>query len=133
MDIKPIRTEDDYDAALEAIENAWGAKPGSAEADQLEVMALLVKHDEEQHHPVPPPDPIEAIKFRLDQMGLDASALEDVIEVGRGRVSEILNKRRALNLNMIRKLNERLQIPPSVLIAAYTLNRPGGLRDESKR
>jgi HTH-type transcriptional regulator/antitoxin HigA len=66
-------------------------------------------------------------------MGLDSSALEDLIDVGRGRVSEILNKRRALNLKMIRKLNERLQIPPSVLIAEYTLNKPGGLRGESKR
>jgi len=133
MDIKPIRTEEDYDAALEAIEDAWGAEPGSAEADRLEVMALLVKQYEEQHHPIPPPDPIEAIKFRLDQMGLDSSALEEVMEVGRGRVSEILNRRRALNLKMIRKLNKRLQIPPSVLIAEYTLNKPGGLRDQSKR
>jgi len=133
MDIKPIRTEHDYDAALEAIEDAWGAEPGSTEADQLEVMALLVKQYEEQHHPVPPPDPIEAIKSRLDQMGLDSSALEDLLGVGRGRVSEILNKRRALNLKMIRKLNERLQIPPSVLIAEYALHKPGGLHDQSRR
>lgn len=133
MTIKPIRTEQDYDAALQAIEDAWGAEPGSAEADELEVIALLVEQYEERHHPVPPPDPIEAIKFRLDQMGLDYSDLEEMMGVGRGRVSEILNKRRALNLQMIRKLNERLQIAPSVLIAEYALKKPGGLRNQSKR
>ncbi|MEB2313704.1 MAG: helix-turn-helix domain-containing protein [Sorangiineae bacterium] len=133
MTIKPIRTEEDYDAALQAIEDAWGAEPGSAKADRLEVMALLVRQYEEQHHPVPPPDPIDAIKFRLDQLGLDPSALEDVIGVGRGRVSEILNRRRALNLKMIRKLNERLQIAPSVLIAEYALKKPGGLRDDDSK
>ncbi len=132
MDIKPIRTEQDYDAALEAIEAVWGAEPGTAEADRLEVLALLVKNYEERHHPIPPPDPIEAIKFRLDQMGVDHSFLEKVMGVGRGRVSEVLNKKRGLNLPMIRKLNEQLRIPPSVLITEYALNKPGRLRDQSK-
>ncbi len=133
MNIRPIRTEQDYDAALQSIEDAWGAEPGSDEADQLEVLALLVKQYEEQHHPVPPPHPIEAIKFRLEQMGLDHSALEKVMGVGRGRVSEILNRRRALNLAMIRRLNKQLHIPPRVLIADYALNKSGGLRDQAKQ
>ncbi len=132
MNIKPIRTEQDYETALEAIEDAWGAEPGSSEADRLEVWTLLVKSYEEQNHPIPPPDPIDAIKFRLDQMGLDHTSLEKVMGVGRGRVSEILNKKRSLNLTMIRRLNDQLRIPPGVLIAEYALNKTGRLRDQSK-
>jgi len=132
MDIKPIRNEQDDDDARQAIEAAWDAVPGTAEADRLEVLSLLVKHYEEQHHPIPTPDPIDAIKFRLDQMGRDHSFLEQVMEVGRGRVSEILTKRRRLSLKMIRKLNDELRIPPDVLIAEYALNKTGGLPGKSK-
>ena len=122
MHVKPIRNEDDYNAALKEIERLWGVEPGTPESDELEVLALLIRTYEEEHHPIPPPDPIDAIKFRLDQLGLDAAALQDIIG-HRGRVSEILNRKRPLTLSMIRRVNRELQIPPSILIEDYELDR----------
>jgi HTH-type transcriptional regulator/antitoxin HigA len=117
MNIRPIRTENDYEAALARIETLWDAAPGSAEeADELEVLATLVDVYDEEHEPIPPPDPVEAILFRLEQSGRTRKDLEEILGVERGRVSEILNRRRGLSLSMIRKLTRSMDIPADVLI-----------------
>ncbi len=116
MNIRPIRTEEDYEAALARIEALWDAAPGSEEADELEVLATLVDVYEEGHEPIPPPDPVEAILFRLEQSGRTRKDLAEILGVGRGRVSEILNRRRGLSLSMIRKLARRMHVPAEVLI-----------------
>ena len=120
MDVKPIRTEEDYEAALTRIEEIWDAKVGSVESDELDVLSILVEAYEEEHHPVDPPDPIEAIKFRMEQMGLTRKDLERYMG-SRGRVAEVLSKRRRLSIDMIRRLNEGLGVPADVLIAKYPL------------
>lgn len=116
MDIKPIRTEEDYNSTLARIEEIWDAKPGTPESDELDVLAVLVEAYEDEHHPIDPPDPIEAIRFRMDQMGLTRKDLEPLIG-SRGRVAEVLNKKRGLSIGMIRNLTESLGIPAEVLIA----------------
>jgi len=121
MEIKPIRTGADHDAALREIERLWGAAEGSAEGDRLEVFLALVETYERAHFPVDAPDPIEAIKFRLEQQGADVKTLVGVIG-SRSRVYEVLRRDRPLSLGMIRRLHERLQIPAEVLI------RPGKKR-----
>ena len=116
MAIRPIRTRRDHRAALGRIEQLWDAPPGSEAADELEVLATLVDAYEQLHDPIPDPDPIEAILFRLEQTGQDRSDLQRILGVGRGRVSEILNGKRGLSLAMIRKLASALGIPAEVLI-----------------
>ena len=115
MEIRPIRTEADHLAALTEIERLWDAPDGTPEADRLEVLATLIEAYEEKHHPIAPPDPVEAILFRMDQLGLSRRDLEPYLGA-RSRVSEILNRRRSLTLQMIRKLHEALGIPAEVLI-----------------
>ncbi|MGB8261142.1 MAG: transcriptional regulator [Terracidiphilus sp.] len=115
MELKPIKTEADYEAALLAIERLWGAEEGSADGDRLEILATLVEAYEEAHFPMDLPDPIEAIKFRLEQQGADRSALIGILG-SRSRVYEVLRRDRALSLNMIRQLNQHLKIPAEVLI-----------------
>ena len=122
MSVRPIRNEEECEAALKEIEKLWGAEPGTTESDRLEVLALLVRVYEDEHHPIPPPDPIQAIRFRLDQMGLDTKALHHIIG-HRGRVSEVMNRKRPLTLDMIRKLNRELDVPADILIADYELER----------
>ena len=119
MDIKPIRNEADYDVALEEIEQLWGAEPGTPDGDRFEVLFTLVESYEDQHFPILPPDPIEAIKYYMESRGLDRRELEHYIGPS-GRVSEVLNRKRPLTLAMIRKLNAGLGIPAEVLI-----QRPG--------
>jgi len=114
--IRPLRTERDHEAALARIEALWGARPGSAESEELEVIATLVDAYEQRSVVIGRPDPIEAILFRLDQTGQDRGDLQRILGVGRGRVSEILNRRRGLSLAMIRTLVEALGIPAEVLI-----------------
>lgn len=116
MRIRPIKTEQDYQAALARIEELWKAPPGSEEAEELEVLGTLVDAYEEANDPIPTPDPIEAILFRLEQTGQDRKDLQRILGVGRGRVSEILNRKRGLSLTMIRKLVDALSIPAEVLI-----------------
>ena len=116
MKIKPIRTEEDYNGALARIEEIWDAEPGTPESDELDVLAVLVEAYEDEHHPIDPPDPIEAIRFRMDQMGLTRKDLEPLIG-SRGRVAEVLNKKRGLSIDIIRNLTEGLGIPAEVLIA----------------
>ena len=118
MDIKPIRTEADYEAALEEIERLWGAVYGSPEGDKLDVLVTLVEAYEEEHHPIPPPDPIEAILHHIESQGLSSRELEPYIG-SRTRVSEILNRKRPLTLNMIRKLKNGLGISAEILIQPY--------------
>lgn len=113
MEIKPIRTETDHLAALAEIERLWDAPDGTPEADRLEVLATLVDAYEQKHHPIDPPGPVEAILFRMDQLGLSRRDLEPYLGA-RSRVSEILSRR--LTLRMIRKLHDALGIPAEVLI-----------------
>jgi HTH-type transcriptional regulator/antitoxin HigA len=115
MEIKPIRTEADYEAVLRRIETLWGAAQGTPEGDELDVLATLVESYESGHYPIDLPDPIEAIKFRLEQQGKDYRALVGVIGQ-RTRVYEVMRRARPLSLNMIRKLHRKLQIPAEVLI-----------------
>ena len=120
MNITPIKTEADYDIALAEIDRLWGAEYGSPAGDKLDVLVTLVEAYEEQHHPILPPDPIEAILHHLDSQGLSRRDLEPYLG-SRARVSEILNRKRALSLTMIRKLQEGLGISAAVLVRRYEL------------
>ena len=113
--MKPVKTQEDHDAALLRIQKLRGAKEGTARGDRLDVLITLVDAYEEQHHPIDPPDPIAAIEFRLEQMGVDAKHLTGIIG-SRTRVYEVLRGDRPLTLNMIRRLNEKLGIPAEILI-----------------
>src|SRR6266404_5991862 len=115
MEIKPIKTEGDYKLALSRIEELWGSAEGTAQADDLEVLVTLTEAYEREHYPIAAPDPIEAIKFRLEQEGKDYRALVGVIGQ-RTRVYEVMRGDRPLSLNMIRKLHQKLEIPADVLI-----------------
>jgi HTH-type transcriptional regulator/antitoxin HigA len=117
MEIRPIKTEADYDASLAEVDALWGAAEGTAEGDRLDILLTLVESYEAKHHPIPPPDPIEAIKFRMEQMSLTRKDLEPILG-SRTRVSEVINRRRALSLPMIRKLHAALHIPLESLIGA---------------
>src|SRR3989442_14080904 len=115
MEIKPIRTEGDHAAALQRIEQLWGSARGTAAGDEPDVLVTLVEAYERENCPVDLPDPIEAIKFRLEQEGKDYKALIGVIGQ-RTRVYEVMRGARPLSLNMIRELHSRLAIPAEVLI-----------------
>jgi HTH-type transcriptional regulator/antitoxin HigA len=115
MEIKPIRTKADYEKALREIERVWGAKEGTPDGDRLDVVTTLIEAYERKHFPTDAPDPIEAIRFRLEQQGLDHRALIGVIG-GRSRVYEVMKRKRALSLAMSRGLHERFGIPAEVLI-----------------
>ena len=131
MHIKPVNTFEDYEAATKRIEFLMDAAPGEKEFEELEVLSILVESFEEKNFPIKSPDPIEAIKFRMEQLGLNRLDLEKVMLCGRGRVSEILNKKRALTLSMIRALNQAFKIPSEVLVQEYTLSQ-NNIREEQK-
>jgi HTH-type transcriptional regulator/antitoxin HigA len=114
-DVKPIRTRKDYEAALAEVERLWGAKRGTLEGDRLDVIATLLEAYEAEHFPIEPPDPIEAIKFRMEQRGLTRKDLEPFIGT-RTRVAEVLNRKRSLSIAMIRRLHAALGIPAETLI-----------------
>src|SRR6478735_8251345 len=114
-EIRPIRTKRDYDGALKEVERLWGAKSGTPEGDRLDVLATLIDAYEAEHDPMDPPDPIEAIKFRMEQQGLTRRDLEEIIGT-RTRIAEVLNRKRGLSVGMIRRLHERLGISAEVLI-----------------
>ncbi|MCB1599545.1 MAG: transcriptional regulator [Lysobacterales bacterium] len=116
MDIKPIRSDAAYQQAMARIDALWGAPAGSAEGDELEILAVLVERYEAEHEPMPPSDPIEAIKFRMEQQGLTARDLEPYIGTS-GRVSEVLNRKRRLSLAMVKRLHTGLHIPYESLLA----------------
>ncbi|HBH47811.1 MAG TPA: transcriptional regulator [Bacteroidales bacterium] len=118
MKISPIRNEKDYQNALKRLEDIFDAKKGSQEGDELEILSILIDRYENEHFPIELPDPIEAIKFRMEQMGMKQKDLAEVVGF-KSRVSEILNKKRKLTLDMIRKLNTTLRIPTEVLVQDY--------------
>ncbi len=118
MDIKPIRTEADYKKALARLEEIFDASPKTKEGDELDILALLIERYEDLHYHIGPPDPIEAIKFRMEQMGYKQKDLAKIIGY-KGRVSEILSRKRKLTLEMIRSLHEKLNIPLESLVKAY--------------
>lgn len=115
MNIKPIRSEKDLAEAFSRMDQLWGAAANTPEGDELEVLALLIGKYEDEHYPMPPSDPIEAIKFRMEQQGLTQKDLEPFIGSS-GRVSEVLNRKRKLSLAMIRRLHEGLRIPYECLL-----------------
>ena len=118
MRIKPIRNEEDYQNALLRIDEIFDAKRGTEEGDELEILAILIDNYENEHFPIGMPDPIEAIKFRMEQMGMKQKDLAEVFGF-KSRVSEILSKKRKLTLEMVRKLNTTLHIPTEVLVQDY--------------
>ena len=132
MDIKPVRTSKDHRAALAEVERLWEARPGTPDHDRLEVLVTLIEAYEAKHHPIPPPDPIDAIRFRMDQMDLDRKALEELVG-SRARVSEVLSGRRGLSLGMIRRLHSRLGIPAEILIGEERPRRQPRVRPSGTR
>jgi HTH-type transcriptional regulator/antitoxin HigA len=114
-EVRPIRTKRDYESALKEVERLWGAKAGTSEGDRLDVLATLVDAYEAEHYPMDPPDPVEAIKFRMEQQGLTRRDLEEIIGT-RTRIAEVLNRKRGLSIAMTRRLHERLGISADVLI-----------------
>ena len=119
--IRPIRTQKDYELALSRVESLMDAKPNSDEFDELEVLATLVDNYEAKHYAINTPDPIEAIKFRMEQEGLIQNDLVALFG-NKSRVSEILNRKRKLTLEMIRNLNTHLNIPFENLLGEYRLS-----------
>ncbi len=118
MDIKPIKTEADYEAVLEEVDGLMDAEPDTPEGDRLDVLTTLVEAWEEKHHRIEYPDPIGAILHRMEALSLARKDLEPMIG-SRARVSEVLSRKRPLTINMIRRLNEELRIPAEVLIRPY--------------
>ena len=118
MKIVPIRNEKDYQKALDRLEEIFDAKKGTEEGDELEILSILIDRYENENFPIGMPDPIEAIKFRMEQMVMNQNDLAEVVGF-KSSVSEILNKKRKLTLNMIRKLNTNLHIPTEVLVQEY--------------
>ena len=118
MDIRPIKTKVDYQAALDEIESLFDAEPGTPEGDRLEILTTLVEAYEDRHYSLPMPDPIAAIEYHMESRGLSRRDLEPYLG-SRARVSEILNRRRPLSMEMIRRLHTGLGIPAEVLIQPY--------------
>ena len=114
-DVKPIRSERHYESASAEIERLWGSENGTPEGDRLDVLATLVDAYEARHFPMDPPDPIEAIKFRMEQQKLTRKNLEGIIGT-RARIAEVLDRKRGLSIAMIRRLNAELHIPAEILI-----------------
>jgi len=116
MEIRPIKTEQDYNSATKRIEELWGAKKDTPKGDELDLLVTLVESYEMKHYPIAPPDPIDAIKFRMEQMGMTK---EDMVKYlgSQSRVSEILNRKRKLTLKMVKSLYKGLKIPAEILLA----------------
>ncbi|MEZ4772326.1 MAG: helix-turn-helix domain-containing protein [Bacteroidia bacterium] len=118
MNIKLIKTEADYENALARLEEIFDTPKGSPEGDELEILGMLIEKYEDEHYPIGTVDPIEAIKFRMEQMGMKQKDLAEIIGY-KSRVSEILSKKRKLTLEMIRKLHSSLKIPTEILVQDY--------------
>lgn len=118
MNLKPIKTKKDYQQALNRLELIFDAKKGTEEGDELEILGILINQYENEHFPIDLPDPIEAIKFRMEQLGYTQTDLAKVVGL-KSRASEILSGKRKLSLDMIRQLHDKLNIPTDVLIQAY--------------
>lgn len=121
MNIKPIKSKADHRLALKRVEELWEAKPKTPEGDELDVLVTLIAAYEDTHFAIPAPEPIEAIKFRMEQLGLEDQDLKPYIGA-RSKVSEVLNLKRSLSLPMIRKLSGGLNIPAQSLIQEYPLS-----------
>jgi HTH-type transcriptional regulator/antitoxin HigA len=124
MTLKPIKTEADYEQALQEIERLWEAKPGTPECDILEILVTLVEAYEREHYELPPPDPIDALEYFMESRGWTRKDLEPYIG-SRGRVSEILGRKRPLTLAMIRRLEQATGIPASILVQPYATEQAG--------
>jgi HTH-type transcriptional regulator / antitoxin HigA len=122
MRIRPIRSEADYTRALREIDRLWGSRGGTTTGDRLEILMTLAEAYEREHYPIDPPNPIDAIRFRLEQQGLDQGALVGIIG-SRARVSEVMRGKRGLSLSMIRRLHEHLRIPVESLIRPISASR----------
>lgn len=122
MRIKPIKTEKDYEKALERLEVIFDADKNSKEGDEAEILSLLIDNYENQYYPIEAPDPIEAIKIRMEEMNLKQKDLVGIIG-GKSRVSEILNRKKRLTVDMIRELEQILHISASVLVSNYQLSK----------
>jgi HTH-type transcriptional regulator/antitoxin HigA len=120
MDIKAVKTKKDYQRALKRIEELFDSKLNTPKGDELDILVTLVDRYEEVHYPIPAPDPIEAIRFMMEQMGIDDSGLGDILK-SRSRASEILNKKRKLSIEHIRRIKKHLNIPADILIKDYKL------------
>ena len=118
MKLKIIKTKKDYKEALERLEKVFDAKIGTTKGDELEILSLLIDQYEKEHFPIDAPDPIEAVKYRMEQLGMKQKDLADTLGF-KSRVSEVLNKKRKLTLEMIRRIHEQLNIPTSILIKEY--------------
>ena len=116
MEIKPIKTEKDYNMSIKRIEELWGAKRDTPEGDELDLLCTLVESYEMKHYPITPPDPIDAIKFRMEQMGMTNADMVKYLG-SQSRVSEILNGKRKLTLKMVKSLYKGLKIPAEILLA----------------
>ena len=114
-EVKPIRTKRDYKAAVKQLELLWGAKSGTADGDRLDILATLIDAYEAKHFPTDPPDPIEAIKFRMEQQRLTRREFEQIIG-SRAHATDVLNRKRQLSIEMVRRLHDRLGISAEVLI-----------------
>ena len=115
--LRPLRSEKDYEQALAEVEGLWGAKAGTPRGDRLDILATLIDAYEAEHYPMDPPDPIEAIRFRMEQQGLTRKDLEKILG-SRTRVSEVLGRKRGLSISMIRALHRKLGISADVLIGS---------------
>jgi len=122
MKIKPIKSEQDYDNALKRLEIIFDSPASTKEGDEADILSILIEDYEKQHYPIEAPDPIEAIKIRMEEMNLKQKDLIGIIG-GKSRVSEILNKKKRLTVDMIRKLEKNLHISASVLVNNYQLSR----------
>ena len=120
MNIKPIKTEQDYEKALKRLEKIFDASPQSKEGDEAEILSLLIDNYENQRYPIEAPDPIEAIKIRMEEMNIKQKDLVGIIG-GKSRVSEVLNKKKKLTVDMIRKLEKELHLSASMLVSNYQL------------
>ena len=120
MEIRPIKTKADHRATLREVERLWDAGPGTRKGDRVEVLVTLIEAYEAKHFAIPAPDPIAAIEFMMEQKGLSRGDLEPAIG-SRGRVSEVLSRKRPLTLPMVRKLSALLQIPADVLVQRYEI------------
>jgi HTH-type transcriptional regulator/antitoxin HigA len=118
MEIRPIKSKADYRAALSAVERLWNAEPGTKAGDRVDVLVTLIEAYEAKHHAIPAPDPIAAIEFMMQQKGLSRRDLEATIG-SRGRVSEVLTRKRPLTLPMVRGLSALLDIPAEILVQPY--------------
>ena len=116
MEIRPIKTEQDYNDSIKRIEELWGAKKDTPQGDELDLLATLVESYEMKHYPIAPPDPVDAIKFRMEQMEMTKADMVKYLG-SQSRVSEVLNRKRKLTLSMVKSLYKELRIPAEILLA----------------